>query len=673
MQKQRPTQTIEQGIPTVGGLVALRGDRPPAPLVAVAPPTPLNQAQPRAPDPAAATTIAPASPNQPPASAPPPSVAPIPSVGRTQSPAINSVAGALPARTTSGASRVAPLSAPRSSPVLTATAGSQPAPPPAPPPAPAPSSTPHSTQTVTPQRVPTPTSTQSPTAPPRPSPISGTAGSQISPQANPITSSASPSLPALQNTQANTRITSSVKLEEIPHLEGILYCLESMPLPPSMTEEWCRKGGLKSAIDDELLKISTNHEIFADLVMASSSNDRAHLKPSVVVTCGSKKDRDEIKGRLQPFIGHKIVNRKYKLRILIDKDAGSKADVLPQWFQSDFSRPTTPFGSLGPSSDPRRPPEVSLPPQSSFLLISQPDSAFERGPLEQPNELSLSTHTTAELMFELRSSKESPSTFCGLRITRWERSSSIDATFGGIIYVDGRLLGLTIGHLFASIFPSASVSFPSESDEGPASSDHKVLYDSSSGDSILPPTTTTLSSAGRPGLPNPSSDPKVYPEPQEASTSSVRSPTESKLYITSGYGVAGALAGTYFVSSSFKKAASIKYHRQDCMDWALLELHETDRMPANNCPGRENVPIDNSAMEKDLTPGPVTLITSKSGVLTGYLSEAPSSMTLKGHQYDVRRIGLSKTLGTACCVFSPPHPHWLTSRRTWGFRRMGGS
>jgi hypothetical protein len=446
-----------------------------------------------------------------------------------------------------------------------------------------------------------------------------------------------------QTTQAAQRAAPPIQLKKsAQHSEGYLYYSDTMQFPAGIKEDWeggKGKKGLKARIQKKIGKIETPEAPLAcDLLMASDVNDPNTIRPSVVIRCVSQGIREKIEQSLKHRFRSDVVDSsRYALRILIDKI----------------------FGELAAAS----------------AWTSQLSSALNTKSPRQSNVAVLQERPGRGRKFTLLSSDEVPTTFCGCGIVPQLVDGTMrpaDATLGGVISIDGKLYGLTTGHLFASLFPPPAATPQPYEDDLPTSSDEDDTDN------------------GFPGVAHPPRRSHIHTAPQSSAAvesplggetqRSSRSPMErppSKHSITDCTVLAGALAGRYFVSPLFEKAASeLRSSSRGWCDWALLKFPIGYNVPPNtySAHGDDNIPINDVENEEDLIPGPVSIIGSKSGTLQGHLSDTTGSTTLRGHQYNVRRIGLSKSLGSLSDVCLPTILlHRLTFGRTWRFRRMGSS
>lgn len=442
-------------------------------------------------------------------------------------------------------------------------------------------------------------------------------------------------LPVPQTTQGAQTAAPPVKLKKsAQHSEGYLYYSDTMQLPAGIKEDWEGRKGLKARILKKTQKINTGENPLAcDLLMASDIDDPNKIRPSVVIRCVSQEIREKIERCLKPRIRRDVVDSsRYALSILIDKEFGELATALTS--------------------------------------ITQLSSALEIISSRHSNVTVLRVNPGREVRFTLLSS-EVPRTFCGCGIVRQLADGTMrpaDATFGGVISIDGKLYGLTTGHLFASLFPPLATTPHPDDDDLSTSSDE----DDPNG---------AFPRAARPELQTSQQssvvvDPPLGEEAQRSPRNAIEH-LPSKIPLTDGVVLAGALAGRYFVSPLFETAASeLRSNSRGWCDWALLKFPHLSNVPLNtySLHGDYDIPIDGIENEEELIPGPVSIICSNIGTLQGHLSDATGSTTLRGHQYNVNRIGLSKSLGSSSDVcLTTILLHRLTFRRTWRFRCMGSS
>jgi hypothetical protein len=440
------------------------------------------------------------------------------------------------------------------------------------------------------------------------------------------------------------------RLDVLAHAEGTLFWAPDMSLPPNIKQLWEAEDGLSAQFSQVVMNMRNNKNVSIDCLMTSQFRDLDSMKPTILVICGSEGFRKDVKKKFKRCLRERGL--KITLTILIDEDAGELATLRPMpalRSASDTKLQNPRASSLGPLST-----DLPSPPKEP---VGGPGSASRQGMLQQAKVRLLPKEAKENPTFDLVSSEDPPKTFCGLAIRRKgvvtaDRTDFAHATFGGVIYAGGKLLGLTSGHLFASEFPLPIQSAESESYDT-HSSDGSWQSDNSS-DSVLPRIHDT-STVTRPPRYKPLSSVLAGSRhgEEEAGPSPGSPGGQRTTYyrVARGHVVAGALAGRYFASQSLKPALDAQRQYRDRCDWALLELPEAQKILPNiySGPGASEIPIDDTAHDDDLSSGHVIVIAGKSGVLQGYLSDTRSSMVLRSHQYDLIRINLAKSLGSAPC------------------------
>jgi hypothetical protein len=242
----------------------------------------------------------------------------------------------------------------------------------------------------------------------------------------------------------------------------------------------------------------------------------------------------------------------------------------------------------------------------------------------------------------------STQTHCGQTIYIKHSGSSPASlcTFGGVIEIDGKLYGLTVGHPFAvqqATTDESEMDVGEQSLESPTESDTSETDTTSDSDFVF--------SVDFPDDGSLSDTSATYANDASSMITHIGSSTIPDLDLSGNTSLAAATTQVHVLLPVVPSFLSLpRSHLNFTLDWALIDVTNLSHILPNRIfplqdQDGDGIPIL-GALPAQFDPyGNVTVLTATNGPQLGVLSASPSTLKIHGHLYDVRLITLNHVLG----------------------------